>query len=117
MRRAVLRQREAQALDGRAERDALVEETERVLEEALPARRREGAADQLARGAPDLQVDVLLARIEVGEGVSCERRVDAQRGFRGAEAGIGDRERLRSRTARGILGIDQPVAVVVKAVL
>src|SRR5262249_27064721 len=91
---ALVRQREAHALDGRADGQALVEKAKGVLEELLPVPRRDRAGDQLARGAADLQMDVLLARIEAGEGGVGERRTDVQSGLAGPEARLRDGEGL-----------------------
>src|SRR5262249_37366070 len=80
--------------DGRADGQPLVEKAKGVLEELLPLPRRDRAGDQLARGAADLQMDVLLARIEAGEGGVGERRTDVQSGLAGPGARLRDGEGL-----------------------
>ena len=61
-------------------------------------------------------MDVLLARIEAGEGAVGERRTDEPRGLGGPETRLRDGEGLERAAARRVLEVDEPVPVVVEAV-
>src|SRR5262249_22392663 len=107
---------QARGLDGRADAHRLVPEPEGPAEDPYPVALRDRAAHLLTLLIADLQAYVLLARVDAHERPLAQRPAEAQPRSTRIQAGLGEGERLR-RAAVRILGVDEPVAVVVLAVV